>query len=113
MSDFQDPGSPAGVGDSLTDIDRELGRMALMCQVRLLEPGVVDRVIRGDESVCGTTNPLAFDKLRHLLMMHFAVRAKAGDSLGQSQASQLESSVIERLRESFPDLAAPWPPPGK
>ena len=86
--------------------------MAMTCHVRLLEPGIVDRVIRGDESMCGSENPLAFDKLRHLLMMHFAVRARAGERLGESQAAKLESGVIERLREAFPELAAPWPPAG-
>lgn len=109
MESTRNPPAPSRLADSLSDIDLELARMASTCRVRLLEPGIVDRVIRGDESVCGSENPLAFDKLRHLLMMHFAVRARAGDSLGQSEAATLESGVIERLRAAFPELAAPWP----
>ena len=96
--------------EGLEEVDRELVRLALLCQVRILEPGVIARVLKNDASVCGTSNPAAFRKLRDLLMVHFAIREKAVDSFGQAQAAAMEDYVVERLRKSFPDLAGKWPP---
>ncbi len=95
---------------SLEDLDRELARLALLCRVRILDPGVVERVLRNDASVCATTNPIAFAKLRNLLMMYFALRTELASSLGQAKTAGIEALVIERLKKSFPDLGADWPP---
>ncbi|GAB3759807.1 hypothetical protein GCM10028796_07360 [Ramlibacter monticola] len=95
---------------NLEDIDREVARLAQLCRVPLLQRGVVERVLHGDDSVCGTKNSRAFVKLHDLLMLHFAVREKSADQLGQRQTAAIEMVVVERLRKSFPDLAADWPP---
>lgn len=95
---------------TLEELDRELGRLALLCRVPILEPGVIDRVLHGDHLVCGTDNPVAFAKLRDLLMMHFAVHKKWAADVGEPQVAAIESVVIERLRKSLPELAANWPP---
>jgi hypothetical protein len=95
--------------DSLDDIDTEIARLALLCQVRILDPGVVERVVRNDSSVCGTNNPVAFEKLHHMLAMHFGVRDSAAVAHGQAPATRVEQHVIERLRSRFPALAAEWP----
>jgi hypothetical protein len=94
----------------LEELDRELGRQALLCRVPLLEPGVVDRVLHGDRSVCGTDNRLAFEKLVQLLRMHLVIRQKTADELGQRRTMDIETYVIERLRKSFPDIGSHWPP---
>lgn len=94
---------------NLEDLDRELGRLATVCRIRLLDPGVVERVLNGDVSVCGADNRLAFSKLRNLLMMYFIVRQRAAQHLGPQLASDLESHVIERLRPAFPDLGTGGP----
>lgn len=95
---------------NLEDLDREIGRQALNCRVRLLDPGVIERVMQGDDSVCSANNPLAFDKLCHLLRMHFMMRDKTADELGQRRTIDIETYVIERLRKTFPDLVSNWPP---
>lgn len=95
--------------NNLDALDREIARMALLCNVKILEPGVVDRLIQGDDTVCGTDNPLAFRKLHELLLMHFMVRQKSAEALGQQQTAAIELYVIDRLKKSFPDLAADWP----
>jgi hypothetical protein len=51
-------------------------------------------------------NPVAFEKLRRMLAMHFGVRDSAADALGQALASRVEQHVIDRLRARFPTLAA-------
>src|SRR5512135_2808664 len=95
---------------SLEELDRELARLALLCRIRILGPGVIERVLRNDSSVCGTDNATAFGKLRSLLMVHFALRQDLVDSIGQAKTAGIEAVVIERLKKSFPDLGAAWPP---
>jgi hypothetical protein len=92
------------------EIDREVARLASICRVRVLDVGVIERVLRNDDSVCGTANPMAFDKLRDLLMLYFAVREKTADRMGQTETAIVENHVIERLRRVFPDMGSAWPP---
>lgn len=95
---------------NLDEVDREIARLATLCRVRILEPGVIERVLHKDASVCGSSNALAFKKLRDMLMLHFAIREKTADAVGQAQTAEIERYVIERLKKAFPDLAADWPP---
>jgi hypothetical protein len=111
MSDFsKDPVYGVLWTEGLEEVDREIVRLAGLCQVRVLEPGTIGRVLKNDASVCAIANPVAFRKLRDLLMLHLAIRQKAVDSFGQAQAAAIEDYVIERLRKSFPDLPGRWPP---
>ena len=111
MSDFpKDPVYRGLWADDLEEVDREIVRLATLCQVSVLQPGVIGRVLKSDASVCGTANALAFRKLHDLLMLHLAIREKAVESFGQAQAAAIEDYVIERLRKSFPDLPGRWPP---
>ena len=96
--------------EDLEEVDREIVRLATLCQVSILQPGVVRRVLQKDASVCASPNDLAFAKLHDLLMLHLAIREKAVESFGQAQAMAIENYVIERLRKSFPDLPGGWPP---
>jgi len=94
---------------NLEELDRELARLATLCRVKILEPGVIDRLMQGDRTVCGADNPIAFRKLHALLLMYFMVRQKSVDALGPQQTAAIEVHVIERLKKSFPDLATEWP----
>jgi len=110
MTDSKDPVYRVLWTENLEEVDREIARLATICQVRILEPEVVRRVLQRDASVCGTQNPAGFAKLHDLLMLHLAIREKSADSFGQAQAAAIEDYVIERLRKSFPDLPGRWPP---
>jgi hypothetical protein len=88
---------------TLSEVDREVARLASICQVRLLDPGVIERVLGNDAGVCGTTNKIAFDKLRNVLMMHYAVRTRAADSIGQAGANAVVVQIVEELRKKFGD----------
>jgi hypothetical protein len=110
MDTKQDAVRIGGLTRTLEELDRELGRLALLCKVPILEPGVIDRVLHGDHLVCGADNPIAFAKLRELLMMHFAIHKKWASELGERQVVAIESYVIERLRKSLPELTEPWTP---
>jgi hypothetical protein len=97
-------------GAHIDGIMTEIGREALICKVRLLDPGVIEAVLKGNESVCGTSNPAAFKKLRTLIEMGFLVREKAYDRLGALEAQALMDAVRETLRERFGDkLGGPAP----
>ncbi len=97
---------------SLGEVDRELMRLASICNVRLLDPGVLERVLANDATVCGTTNQLAFDKMRTLLMMHYAIRTRAVDSIGEVGANAVVMNIIDELRKKFGDRLGGSPPAG-
>jgi hypothetical protein len=84
---------------NLDDVDREVARLAAICKVRILDPGVIERVLRNDESVCGSRNKVAFDKLRGALMMHYHVRDKAVGVLGEEVTAQVIAEIVENLRK--------------
>lgn len=94
---------------NLEDIDRELARVAMLCRVRLLDPGIIDRILQGDASVCGA-NPAGFHKLRNLLKLHLIARDESAEELGQLNTAAMERFIVERLRKTFPDLGLNWPP---
>jgi hypothetical protein len=95
---------------NLDQLDSEIARLAVLSKVKILEPGVIERVLHRDASVCGTDNPVAFAKLHDMVMLHFAIRQKSADSVGQLQTGRIEAYIIERLTKAYPELAAPWPP---
>ena len=110
MTEPKDPVYRVLWNEDLEEVDREIARLATICQVSILEPSVIRRVLQKDATVCGTQNPLAFGKLHDLLMLHLAIREKSADSFGQAQTAAIEDYIIERLKKSFPDLAGDWPP---
>ena len=106
MTDTPDRFQSAGWMQSLDDIDREIARLAMLCQASILRPGVIERVLQNDSSVCAADNPVAFEKLRGMLMLHFGLWEKAAQDLGSAQTSRIEQSVIERLKNRHPDIAS-------
>ena len=87
----------------LDDIDREVVRLSTICNIRILDPGVIDRVLKNDASVCGTKNPLAFDKLRNVMLMHYRLREEAAGQIGETNTQQLMKMIVERLRARIGD----------
>jgi hypothetical protein len=88
---------------NLDEVDRELARLALACKVRLLDAGVIERVLNNDANVCGSSNPAGFAKLRDLLMMHYAVRNRMVGALGEANTQIIVKDVVAKLRERFGD----------
>ena len=86
-------------GRQMDDLMSEIARQATICKVRLLDPGVIDAVLRNDESVCGTSNPIAFKKMRDTLMLGFVVRDKSVEHLGPGETEALTTAIRERLQE--------------
>jgi len=84
---------------NLDDVDREVARLASICRVRLLDPSVIERVLHDDASVCGTQNPAAFGKLRAALMMHYHIRDKAVEAMGQEATAKVVAEIVANLRK--------------
>jgi len=110
MSNATDPLLIAWWAKNIDDLDREIGRLASLCEVRILDPGVIERVLHKDASVCRTVNPAAFAKLHDMLMLYFAIRRKSVEAVGELQTAQIEAHVIEQLRSRFADVLGKWPP---
>ena len=104
MTEQQDDLQIAWWVKNIEEIDREIGRLCLLCQVRILDPGIIERVLKKDASVCGTSNPVAFEKLHDMLMFYFANRKRAVEAVGQVETAQIEAHVVEELRSRFADL---------
>jgi len=75
----------------------ELLRLSIACDVRLRDPGVVERIIRDDETVCGARNPIGFRKLRALVMALFDSLDKAIDRIGADEVKLITDAMTERL----------------
>jgi len=90
-------------GKQLSDVDKEIARLASICQVKLLDPGVIQRVIGNDASVCGVSNKLAFDKLRTAILIHYAVMEKSFDRLGVDETRKIVDVIVAKLKERFGD----------
>lgn len=80
------------------ELDRQIVQEAALCQIRILDPGVIERVLQNDKLVCSTENPRAFEKLRSLAMIHYPLRDKAVVALGQQETMRIMDDVWERLR---------------
>lgn len=96
---------------NLDEIDREVARLATICNVRILDAGIIERVLKDDASVCGSRNPLAFSKLRSALMMHYHARDKALGALGEAGTARVVAEIVERLRQRYGDRLG-GPPAG-
>ena len=84
---------------NLDDVDREVARLAAICKVRLLDAGVIDRVLKNDATVCGADNKAAFDKLRAALMMHYHVRGKAVQAVGEAATQDMINEIVENIQK--------------
>ena len=104
MAEHSDDLMIAWWAKNLDELDREIARLSLLCQVKILEPGAVERVLGRDTSVCGSNNPVAFAKLHDLLMMHFALLKKSVEALCSVETAAIERHVIERLKVPFAEL---------
>ena len=73
-----------------------------MMDIPILDPGVIDRILGNDASVCGKQKPRAFAELR-AMMMHAADQLKATNSLGALETQDMVRGIVDRLRERIGD----------
>ena len=81
----------------------ELVNLAIACNVRLREPGAIERVLRNDMTVCGRKNAESFRKLRGVLIAFYNSVGKAVDRIGPEDTKRIIEAIRERkmtLRDS-------------
>ena len=82
----------------LDAIGDELMKLTIACGVDLREQGVIERIIKNDETVCTKPNPIGFRKLREPVMATFSSLGKAMDRIGlESPKGALVSSLDDAL----------------
>jgi hypothetical protein len=92
MSETQNPWAR-----HLDAIGDELMRLAIACNLRLKDPGVVDRILNNDETVCGSRNPIGFRKLHELVKATFDSVNKSTDRIGKEETQRIIDAITERL----------------
>ena len=77
----------------------ELLHLAIACEVRLHEPGVVERILKNDASVCGRTNERSFRNMHNLLVAYYDSIGKAVDNIGPTETQKIIDAVSERMKK--------------
>lgn len=85
--------------DDLEAIDLEVGRLAMLCGVSLLQPGVIEAIFHDDESVCLVGNRIAWVKLRGLLILHYHVVVRSVEIDGHVMAAEYVRQSAAKVRE--------------
>ena len=75
----------------------ELMRLMVICDVNLQEPGVLERIVKNDATVCGKHNPIGFRKLRELVVAAFDSINKAADRVGPQETQKMIEAIRERI----------------
>ena len=77
----------------------ELLQLAIACGVRLREPGVIERVLKNDASVCGRKNEQSFHKMRNLLVAYYNSLGKAVDRIGPEETKKIIEMITEEKKK--------------
>lgn len=80
-------------GRQIDKLARELSRLAIACDIELGKPGLAERILKNDESVCGRKNPKAFRQIRQHLMALFSLEAGAVERLGADDTKEILDQV--------------------
>ena len=95
--------TPDELTQELEALDMEIVRCAVICQVRLFDPGVLNRVLDNNEQVCGQYHPTAFQSLRGLLYLHFDMQRQLTQTYGADDAEHIIRRVYAYLRPRIGD----------
>ncbi|QNB07670.1 hypothetical protein G5S34_13435 [Herbaspirillum frisingense] len=90
--------TPDELTQELEALDLEIVRFAVICQVRLFDPGVLNQVMDNNEQICGQFHPTAFQSLRGLLYLHFDMHRQLAQTYGTADAEEIIHRVREHLR---------------
>ena len=81
----------------------ELVNLAIACNVRLREPGAIERVLRNDMTVCGRKNAESFRKLRGVLIAFYNSVGKAADRIGPEDTKRIIEAITPSPNEPIAD----------
>ncbi len=81
----------------LDNLAAEMARLSVICDVKMIRPGVFGRVMDGDETVCGHKNPEVFRKLRLHLTVFFRIEERAIRGLSDDEVGDMLDAVLRIL----------------
>ena len=90
-------------GRQIDNLARELSVLAIACDIELGKPGLAERILKNDASVCGRRNPEAFRQMRQHLTALFSVEAGAVERLGPDDTKDILDQVraaITKIRQA-------------
>jgi len=98
-------------GRQIDSLARELSRQAIICDIELGTPGLAERILKNDESVCGRKNPKVFRQIRQHLMALFSLEAAAVERLGAEDTKeildQVRAAIIAIRKAGSPSHSLP------
>ena len=98
-------------GKQFDAIAREISRLALVCDIELGQPGLAERILKNDGSVCGKRNPEVFRQIRQHLMALFPLEQQAIERLGAKDTKeildQVRASLIAIRKAGSPQQSLP------
>jgi len=80
-------------GRQIDNVAHELSRLAIVCDIELGQPGLAERILKNDESVCGRKNPKVFRQMRQHLMALFSLEERAVERLGPDDTREILDQV--------------------
>ena len=83
----------------LEAIAEELLHLSSACDVTLRDPGVIERIIKGDDSVCGRRNEHGFRKLRALVMATYDSLGKSIDRIGPEETKKITEAIRAHMEQ--------------
>ena len=98
-------------GRQLDGLAHELSMLAIACDIELGRPGLAERILKNDKSVCGRSNPEAFRQMRQHLMALFNLEQEAVERLGPEDTKeildQVRSAIIAIRQAGSPTQSLP------
>lgn len=80
-------------GRQIDSLAHELSKQAIICDIELGKPGLAERILKNDDSVCGRKNPKVFRQMRQHLMALFSLEAAAVERLGAEDTKEILDAV--------------------
>ena len=71
----------------------ELSKQAIICDIELGKPGLAERILKNDDTVCGRKNPKVFRQMRQHLVALFSLEAAAVERLGTEDTKEILDAV--------------------
>ena len=91
------------LGDQIHAVAREISKLAIACDIDIFDPGVAEKILEKDDSVCGRKNDKAFREIRSHLMAVFPLRKQAIDEMGARQTRE----IMQQIRTAIIELRNP------
>ena len=82
---------------------REISRLALVCDIKIDQPGFAERILRNDESICRRRDKESFRHLRQHLMALYPLEERAIERLGAGYTKKIlddARAAVMAIREA-------------